>query len=63
MNRSLRNRLRRVEREHGADRSVRYLISSEPHDPSTEPIAEKDETAPPMTPEEWEAKFCDESRH
>ena len=59
MNRSLQNRLRRVEREHGADRLVRYVISPVP---DGEPVPEDYETAPPMTDEDWAAKFCDAPR-
>ena len=55
MNRSLRNRLRRIEREHRADQSVRYVISPVPYG---EPVSEDDETAPPMTDDECEASFA-----
>ena len=60
MNRSLRNRLRRVERERRTGQSVRYAISPVP---DGEPIPEDYETAPPMTDEEWEAKFCNAPRN
>jgi hypothetical protein len=60
MKRSLRNRLRRIERDRGANINVRCVICPVAYG---EPLPEDWETAPAMTEEEWEAKHCDAPCH